>query len=64
MAEIDDRVLMQDNTGNYYRCHFAGTYEEDGTPRVWICGQTSWSVVVHPVKTFKPTGGFKSFKFI
>lgn len=60
--KLDDPIIMITPLGDKFNCHFAGGYDDDGFPLVWICGNTSWSIINHPKKFFKPSGGWCSFE--
>lgn len=58
---MDDQLVMTIKTGEEFKCHFAGGFDKEGFPLVWIGGATSWSVVDHPIKYFKPSCGWNSW---
>ena len=60
--KLDDPIIMITPTGDEFKCHFAGDYDKDGFPLVWIGGNTSWSLMKHPIKHFKPSSGWSDWK--
>lgn len=60
--KLDDPIIMITPTDDEFNCHFAGDYDKDGFPLVWIGGNTSWTLMKHPIKHFKPSSGWSDWK--